>query len=64
MNIKEQLVDECIDIIKRGDVKTEIKNMFKPIIGMLLSILKSKKPSSEKNNALKIALIKVFPLFG
>jgi hypothetical protein len=36
MNIKEQLVDECIDIIKRGDVKTEIKNMFRPIIGMLL----------------------------
>ena len=36
MNIKKQLIDECIDIIKRGDVKTEIRNMFKPIIGMLL----------------------------
>ncbi len=35
-NIKESLINECVNIIKRDDVKEEIKELFRPIIDMIL----------------------------
>ena len=35
-NIKEKLIGECVDIIRRDDVKKEIKKLFSPIITMIL----------------------------
>ena len=35
-NIKESLINECVNIIKREDVKEEIKELFRPIIDMIL----------------------------
>ena len=36
MNIKEKLIEECINLIKRDDIKNEIKELMKPVIDMLL----------------------------
>ena len=35
-NVKNCLISECVNILKREDVKKEIKELFKPIINMLL----------------------------
>ena len=35
-NIKETIINECMNILKRSDVKSEIKAMFSPIIDMIL----------------------------
>ena len=34
--MKEAVIEYCIDFIKRDEVKQEIKNIFKPIISVLL----------------------------
>ncbi len=34
--IKENLIGECVDLMKRNDVKDEVKRLFRPIIDMLL----------------------------
>lgn len=34
--LKENIISECIEIIKRDDVKKEIKEMFSPIIDLIL----------------------------
>jgi len=34
--LKENIISECIEIIKRDDVKKEIKAMFSPIIDLIL----------------------------
>ena len=34
--MKEAVIEYCIDFIKRDEVKQEIKNLFKPIISLLL----------------------------
>jgi hypothetical protein len=39
MNIKEQLIQECLNIIKRKDVKDELKMLVKPMIELLLNEL-------------------------
>lgn len=36
MNIKERLLNECLGIFKREDVKDEIKEIMKPVIDMFL----------------------------
>ena len=36
MNIKEKLINECLNIFKREDVKDEIKEIMKPVIDMYL----------------------------
>ena len=36
MNIKEKLINECLNIFKREDVKDEIKEIMKPVIDMFL----------------------------
>lgn len=35
-NMKESLINECVGILKRKDVKDEIKELFKPIIHLIL----------------------------
>ena len=35
-NFKESLIAECVNVIKRDDVKQEIKELFKPIIDMIM----------------------------
>jgi hypothetical protein len=34
--MKEAVIQYCVDFIKRDEVKQEIKNLFKPIISLLL----------------------------
>ena len=36
MDIKEKLINECLNIFKRDDVKKEIKEIMKPVIDMIL----------------------------
>ena len=36
MDIKEKLINECLNIFKREDVKDEIKEIMKPVIDMFL----------------------------
>ena len=36
MSFKENFINECINILKRDDIKKEIKNMFSPFITILL----------------------------
>ena len=38
-DIKETLVNECLDVLKRKDVKDNIKQMFTPIIDMIMKEL-------------------------
>jgi hypothetical protein len=35
-NTKEMLINECIGVLKREDVKQNIKEMFYPIIDMIM----------------------------
>jgi hypothetical protein len=34
--MKETIVQQCLDILKRDDVKNEFKLMLKPVIGFIL----------------------------
>jgi len=34
--LKNKAIDYCLDIIKREDVKQELKHLFKPIIQLIL----------------------------
>ena len=34
-NVKEVIMEECLKILKRQDIKTEIKNIIKPVIGLV-----------------------------
>lgn len=36
VNLKETLIVECKNMLKRDDIKEEIKEIFKPIIDMIL----------------------------
>lgn len=38
-NIKDKLLQECIQILNRPDIKNEIKNIFKPFINEILNEL-------------------------
>ena len=38
-NIKDTLIEHCLDILKREDVKSELKNLMKPMINMILQDL-------------------------
>ena len=35
-NIKNKLIDECVNVMKREDVKNEFKNLLKPVIKVIL----------------------------
>jgi hypothetical protein len=39
LNFKETLIMECKNMLKRDDIKDEIKAIFKPIIDMILKEL-------------------------
>jgi hypothetical protein len=34
--MKEYMVRECINVLRRDDVKNEVKSFIKPLLGMLL----------------------------
>ncbi len=34
--MKEQLIDQCLLILSREDVKTQLKELFKPIISLIV----------------------------
>jgi len=36
MNMKDSLVQQCLDILKRDDIKNEFKMLLKPIIDFIL----------------------------
>jgi hypothetical protein len=36
MNIKDQFITEVVKLCKRDDVKSEFKNLMRPLIGILL----------------------------
>ena len=36
MNIKEQIINECFEILGRDDVKQEIKSITRPLIDIIL----------------------------
>lgn len=37
MSIKEVIVNECISLIKREDIKDELKDIFKPIVSLIIN---------------------------
>ena len=38
VNFKETIINECLEVLGRDDVKDEIKELFVPIIDLLLMI--------------------------
>ena len=34
--MKETIIKQCLDILKRDDVKTELKSLFRPAIDLIL----------------------------
>ena len=38
-HLKNKAIDYCLDIIKREDVKNELKQLFKPVIQLILQEL-------------------------
>tara|TARA_B100000424_G_C22944154_1_gene502418 strand:- start:8 stop:223 length:216 start_codon:yes stop_codon:yes gene_type:complete len=34
--MKEQIIDECLQILSREDVKKELKELFKPIVSLII----------------------------
>ncbi len=38
-NIKDTVIQQCLDILKRDDVKNELKQMMKPMIDLILQEL-------------------------
>ena len=35
-NIKETIIEQCLEMLQRDDVKSEIKALMRPVIDMLL----------------------------
>ena len=35
-NLKETIIEQCLEMLKRDDVKSEIKALMRPVIDMLL----------------------------
>jgi hypothetical protein len=52
--MKETLVQQCLDILKRDDIKQELKKLFTPIIDLILL---------EMNPYIYIILTLVFFIF-
>jgi hypothetical protein len=52
--MKETIVQQCLDILKREEVKYELKNIFKPIVDFILY---------EINPYIYITVILVFLIF-
>lgn len=38
-SFKDKLIDQCLDILKREDVKQELKSMMRPMIDMIVQEL-------------------------
>ena len=39
MDVKERIIQECLEVLGREDVKDEIKNITKPLIDLILKLL-------------------------
>jgi len=52
--MKETLVQQCVDILKRDDIKYELRMLFKPIVNLILN---------EINPYIYITIILVFLIF-
>jgi hypothetical protein len=52
--MKETIIQQCLDILKRDDVKNEFKLMFKPIVDFVIY---------EINPYIYITVILVFMIF-
>ena len=39
--IKDLIIDKCMEVLKRKDVKEELKNLMRPMINMLIKYTKS-----------------------
>ena len=39
-NIKDFILKECISVLDREDIKEQIKNTMKPIINLLISLIR------------------------
>ena len=38
-NIKETIINECLNLLKRDEVKNDIKELMKPLIDMIIAQL-------------------------
>jgi hypothetical protein len=36
MMLKEKIIDQCLEIMKRDDIKKELKQLFHPVIDMIM----------------------------
>ena len=36
MNIKENIINECLNVLKKKEVKDEIKQLMRPLVDMLI----------------------------
>lgn len=34
--LKEKIIDQCLEIMKRDDIKKELKQLFHPVIDMIM----------------------------
>ena len=37
--MKEPIIQQCLDILKREDIKSELKTFFNPVIDMIFDII-------------------------
>ena len=38
-NLKDTIINECLNTLKRDDVKNDIKNLMKPLVDMIIQQL-------------------------
>lgn len=38
-NIKQLIVNECVSLLKRDDIKDELKSILKPLVNMIINEL-------------------------
>ena len=56
--MKERFIDECIQLLQRDDIKTNLKELIKPVIQPIVNIL-----LQEINPYIYLSLIFVFISF-
>ena len=38
-NLKNIIIEQCLNVLKRKDIKTEIKNIIKPVLALVIQDL-------------------------
>jgi|688.fasta_scaffold307847_2 hypothetical protein len=54
MNMKETIVSQCLDVLKRDDIKYHLRVLFSPIIELMVI---------EMNPYIYVALVLIFLIF-